>query len=200
MPPQPYINNWLRLVVHVAHEGNTMLYIYNYRHDSGTLSETALQTFCQQWWAQNGARLAAWHANTYTFTLVECTDRSAEGGFYGNYIPTTSTVGTALGDAAPANVACCISLRTGHSGRSYHGRQYTFGFVDGHFTGSTISGAILALLGTYAQGLISFTFPGPILATYVVASIKNMALYAINAFALDAIADSQRRRLPGRGY
>lgn len=200
MPPQPIIADWLRLVVHVAHEGNTMLYIYNYRHDSGEISESNLQQFCQQFWAQNGSRLAGWSANTYTFTLVECTDRSAVGGAYGNYIPLTSTVGTASGDATPANVASCISLRTGRSGRSFHGRQYAFGFTDSHLTGSNITGGIVASLGTYAQGLISYAFPGPITATLCVASIKHLALYPINGFALDAIADSQRRRLPGRGY
>jgi len=200
MPPQPVITNWIRLVVHVRHENSTMLLIYNLRHNSGTISETTLIELCQQFWATHGGRIAGLMATSYSFILVEATDREVVGGAYGSFVPTTNQAGTKSGDALPSNVAACLSWRTGFAGRSKRGRQYLFGFNDGDFTGSTLTGANVVLITQYAQALISTVAPGSLNTTLCVASIKDLALYPINGFVLDSAGDSQRRRLPGRGF
>lgn len=200
MPPQPYLTDWIVLRVHILHLGNNMLLTYNYKRTSGTPSESSMQALCQQFWAQNGARLAGLMATTYSFILVDATDRSAEGGAYGSYIPLTNTVGTKTGDAIPANVAHCISLKTGKSGRSFHGRQYMCGWVDADYTNDNLTSPNQIALANYIQGVIGYAFPGPLQATYCVMSLKNLELTPINGFAMDSVADSQRRRLTGRGY
>lgn len=200
MPPQPYIDDWIRLVVHVRHENSTMLLIYNFKHISGTISETTLTEMCQQFWATHGARIAALMASSYSFILVEATDRDHIGGAYGSFVPTTNVVGAKANDALPANVASCISFKTGLAGRSYRGRQYFFGWVDGDFTGSTLVGSNVVLLSQYAQALITTNNYGTISAELAVASIKLLDLIVINSYSLDSAGDSQRRRLPGRGF
>ena len=200
MPPQPTITNWIRLVVHVQHENSIMLLIYNFRHNSGTISETSLIELCQSFWATHGGRIAGLMTASYSFILVEATDREVAGGAYGSFVPTTNTIGTKTGDALPSNVALCISYRTGFAGRSRRGRQFMFGFNDGDFVGSNVTGANVLLLGNYAQALISGAIPGTLNVTLCVASIKDLALYPINGYVINSAGDSQRRRLPGRGF
>jgi len=200
MPPQPVIEDWIKLQVHVRHENSTMLLTYNFRHNSGTISETSLIELCTNFWTSHGSRIAALFVNTYSFILVEATDRSVVGGAYGSFVPTSPNIGTKVGDALPANVASCISLRTGFAGRAKRGRQFMFGFQDGDFNGSTLIGAAVIQLTQYIQAIINTVIPGTLSLTYCVASIKNLELIPINGFVLDSAADSQRRRLPGRGY
>jgi len=139
-------------------------------------------------------------SNQYTLVLVEATDRYDILGAYGSYTPPVLPTGSKAGDPLPANTACVISLKTGLSGRTAHGRLYAFGFVDGDATGSYITSGNIVSLSNLASAMLAWAGGTGIAVDYCVLSLKDEALRPINGYSVDNVVDSQRRRLPGRGY
>jgi len=200
MPPQPYIDRWILLRVRGVHESNNFMYTFNLLGPIGRPTEAQLINLCTSFWTNFGAQLAGMHGTQFSFALVEATDRYAAGGAYGSYVPLANNVGTVAGDATPANVALCISWKTGLSGRSYHGRTYVTGFVDADFTQSIVGSAKITAWSNFAQAIITWAGGVGIATDFVIASIKHLTLQAVNGYVIDNVADSQRRRLPGRGF
>jgi len=200
MPPQPYIDRWIRLAVRLTQANQNLIYAYNYLGPVGRPTEASLTALCSSFWTNFGATIASMHGIQTVAVLVEATDRYDEGGAYGSFVPITNVSGTKAGDALPANCAICVSWKTGLSGRSYHGRSYIGGLVDNDMVGSVITGANITLLSNWAQAMITYAGPISCPVDLCVASIKHLSLQSINGYAMDSIGDSQRRRLPGRGF
>ena len=201
MAAQPYIDQWVRLVVRLNHEGSIILLPFNYEWRSAARpTATDLQTFCQSFWTSLGARIMSIMATSYSVLLVEATDRFAVGGAYGSFTPLTNLTGVKSTDALPASVADVISWRTGFAGRSYRGRTYLPGWVDGDANGSTFITAATSLASALATDLLNHHGPVGLEADLSVASIKKLLLTHITGFAIDAFVDSQRKRLIGRGF
>ncbi|AXH78722.1 MAG: hypothetical protein [Circular genetic element sp.] len=200
MPPQPYVPRWIKVNLKFSHEGSTMLFGLNFIGPVGRPTEAQLITLCTSIVTNIWPGMQAYMSAGYQLIMVEATDRYDVGGAYGSYTPPTPQLGTAAGDSLPANVALCISWKTGLSGRTAHGRSYAFGFVDTHFTGSAAVSALIVQLANLAQTLITYGGGIGIAVDYGVLSLKDDLLRPINGYAIDSIADSQRRRLPGRGY
>jgi len=200
MPPQPYVPRWIKVNMKFSHEGSTMLVGLNFLGPVGRPTEAQLIALCSSIVTNLWPGMQAWMSGGYQLIMVEATDRYDVGGAYGSYTPPTPQLGTAAGDSIPANVACCISWKTGLSGRTAHGRTYAFGFVDTHFTGSAAISALIVQLSNWAQSLITYAGATGIAVDYCVLSLKDDLLRPVNGYAIDSIADSQRRRLPGRGY
>jgi len=200
MPPQPYVPRWIKVNMKFSHEGSTMLFGLNFIGPVGRPTEAQLITLCTSIVTNIWPGMQAYMSGGYQLIMVEATDRYDVGGAYGSYTPPTPQLGTAAGDSIPANVALCISWKTGLSGRTAHGRSYAFGFVDTHFTGSAAVSALIVQLANLAQTLITYGGGIGIAVDYAVLSLKDDLLRPINGYAIDSIADSQRRRLPGRGY
>jgi len=200
MPPQPYIDRWIVLRVRVLHENSNIIYTFNMMGPIASPTEAQLTSLCSNFWTTFGSPLAALHGTQFTFALVEATARYAVGGAYGSFVPIVNSQGTKVGGAAPANVAAVISWKTGLSGRSYHGRSYFSGWVISDFLQSILTSAQVTALSNLAQSLITYAGVVGCATDFVVASIKNLSLTPINGYVIDNIGDSQRRRLPGRGY
>jgi len=200
MPPQPYVDRWIKVNLKFAHEGSTMLVGYNLLGPVGRPTEAQLITLCTAIYSNIWPSLQATMSSSYQLVMIEATDRYAVSGAYGSYTPPTPQLGSVSGDALPANVALCISLRTGLSGRTAHGRAYAFGFTDAQFIGSAAVSGLVVALANYIQAVISFAGGIGIAVDYCVLSLKDELLRPVNGYAIDTIADSQRRRLPGRGY
>jgi hypothetical protein len=200
MPPQPYVDRWIRLAVRLSQSGQNLIYGFNYLGPAGRPTETQLTALCSSFWSNFGATIASMHGAQTTAMLVEATDRYAEGGAYGSFVPVVDRIGTKAGDALPANCAICVSWKTGLSGRSYHGRSYIGGLVDNDMVGSVITSANLTLLSNWAQAMITYAGTVGIAVDLVVLSLKHETMQSINGYAIDNTGDSQRRRLPGRGF
>jgi len=99
----------------------------------------------------------------------------------------------------PANCAAVISWRTGLSGRSARGRSYIFGLQDGAAIGSTLTNAQIALLTALSNAIGSFTNAGGVGVLFSILSKTLVNTFPVRNAIIDAIMDSQRRRLPGRG-
>jgi len=200
MPPQPVIPNWVRVIARLAHEGNTMMVGLDFKPNSagpytgGQISDlvTGISTAIT-------TQFLALMTSSWSISAYEGTDRSVVGGAFAQYNPVPNT-GTLGGDSTPANCAVVLSKRTGLSGRVNHGRMYIPGVSDALVVGSTVQPTYLLAINALATLLLAYAGPGTLPGKFAIASIKDLAMKTITSYALDAIVDSQRRRLPGRGY
>lgn len=142
-----------------------------------------------------------------TVILREIVATQLEGEIDNQY--TLSLPGTAFGSAGtpslPNNVSFCVSFRTGLTGRSARGRNYFIGLVEGAVVDSTVNAAsidaivdgyeaVLALNSTLSHEwvVVQRYSQGVLLPSGITRPINSV-------LAVNAIVDSQRRRLPGRG-
>lgn len=106
--------------------------------------------------------------------------------------------GTIASTLEAANATATMSWRTGLAGRKYRGRMYVPSLVEsGVNANDTLNAALLALLANAANRFVGTWWSNQ--ATPVVFHRSTNGLTLITSFVLDAILDSQRRRLPGRG-
>ncbi len=108
--------------------------------------------------------------------------------------------GTASGTNEAANVTLAVSKRTGLAGRKFRGRYYIAGVIEPFATtddrATSVLTAALLVGGQQLIGIISTAGPYELAIVH-----KGVAPppTPITSFVVDAILDSQRRRLPGRG-
>lgn len=107
--------------------------------------------------------------------------------------------------AVPNNVALCVSFRTALIGRAFRGRNYVAGIPESFFNVSRMSSGDAEIYRFAYQQLMT-----PLLGTntwVVVTRTVNKVVQSPTALTnpvtavvmSDFVADSQRRRLPGRG-
>jgi len=109
----------------------------------------------------------------------------------------TQIQGIIANQAFPGNVSFALTKRTGVVGRSHRGRYYLFDMAEDFFNGDDLNIIELPNLAVLAASLLAKRGGG----TFVPAvGSKKLGLSTlINAITFDGIADSQRRRLSGRG-
>jgi len=200
MPPQPVIPNWVRVIVKLAHEGNTMIIGVDWKPNAaGPYTGVQLSDLLVHYWTNFGGALLAGLNASWSVAALEATDRSVVGGAFASYVP-SGAVGTGSGDALPANCALCVSKRTGFSGRRNHGRLYFPGMGDINATGSTATPAYSTVVGNFASILLGLGGPPSLFGKWAIPSVRDLAMKTITSVVIDQIVDSQRRRLPGRGF
>lgn len=125
---------------------------------------------------------------------------------------TASNVGTLVADAAPNNVAFCLSFLTALGGRSYRGRNYICGIPITVISGNAITSAYANAWITNYETLLSEL---AILNRTMVVVSKYSGVNPTTGKPIPRVSgittpitgfkwvnldlDSQRRRLPGRG-
>ena len=141
-------------------------------------------------------------------SLVEviATDLSSQTG---PKVQSTSGLPQAGGQAAtfiPNNVACVFTKRTALRGRSYRGRIYSGGWATASFLGNKLQTATLAAALTQYNSMKTILDGGATTHNMVVVSRYNNGIVrtsgtfeVVTEVTSDGTADSQRRRLPGRG-
>jgi len=106
-------------------------------------------------WASGS--LAPQLSDDWSYTRTRGADLSAQFGAVAE--ASTPAEGGSSAEAAPNNVAICISLRTGFAGRSFRGRNYIPGVPNDMVTLNTVSPVYLnALLLIYDQLVGAGTF------------------------------------------
>lgn len=155
------------------------------------------------WWSTEIKPLQA-----NTVTLREIYGKVMIAGAAPEYTETTGlpSAGTKVGASQPNNVSLAISFRTGFAGRSFRGRNYIIGLVEGDVTNNQVGAAVLNAWQTAYQQLL----PAGGYLNFGVWSVYSqftngdlrptgVATSIIAAVFTNDIVDSQRRRLPGRG-
>jgi len=171
--------------------------------DPTVLEMFALGDNLDQWWTLS---ILPYLSDTVTYFEVVCNLLTAVDSFQ-----TSSTSGSAPGgigtEQAPNAQAACISLRTGHRGRSFRGRNYISGVPNADINVNHMDPGWM----TTIENGYKFLLPGgaydPSPFTWVVISRKSGGLVRpagvtteiLNAFFVDDIIDDQRRRKPGVG-
>jgi len=155
------------------------------------------------WWDTNVKSLVS---TEMSLREVFCKGLAHENDVQATFSAGLPSAGTHAIDPLPNNVALCVSLRTGLTGRSARGRWYWCGLTNDQADGShivtgvgtSIVAAIDALKDTI-EGLglqwmiVSFQNAG-------VPRVGGPVYFQVNdALIVDDTLDSQRRRLPGRG-
>lgn len=200
MPPQPIIPNWVRVIARLSHESNTMMIGFDFKPNAaGPYTNGQLGDLLTSMWSAFGTELRNAMTTTWTVAALEATDRTLAGGAFATYIPSVGA-GTLSGDSLPANCAVVLSKRTGLSGRRNHGRAYIPGLSDTGATGSVVGPTYLLILNALVANMLAFTGASTLTGKLAIASISDLAMKTITAYAVDAVIDSQRRRLPGRGF
>ena len=100
--------------------------------------------------------------------------------------------------AAPGNVTLALSERTGLAGRKFRGRFYTPGIADEDIVfDDRITSTLVSLLNSIlAQYITQWT--STVFLPVIFHKFSNTYTPVISG-VIEAILDSQRRRLPGRG-
>lgn len=164
-----------------------------------------LATTIETWFLDN---ILTHLATELTYRETVATDLTVEGGAQAVSATGAGSAGGASGGSAPGNVALCLSIRTGLSGRSNRGRNYVGGVPLSQITGTNTfaSGWVDALIAGYAAlGAALLEVDGSWVWS-VLSRVHDratrttaLAIPATNVLAVDLTVDSQRRRLPGRG-
>lgn len=166
----------------------------------GTTEMSLLAGYFKSWFDSNKK---ASTASTCSLQLIRVTDLTTETSPGIEYTTGLPIAGTSADPGAPSNVTLAVKWTTGLRGRSYRGRTYIPGMTASVFTGNTISGGNATALTTIYAGLIT-----NMLAPWelVVVSLMHDGAWRsvatvtpISGASVDIYADSQRRRLTGRG-
>jgi len=177
---------------------------------SGGWDETDLNDLCVALNSWVIAELLPLMTNDLSFTGSSAVDMSAEGQ-EGVEVPVSpAEEGGNVVAGLPNNVTAAIKFLTGFTGRSNRGRNFFVGLGENQATGNTLAGAtqtaIIAAYDALASYLTDLT------ADHVVASLYSGVdeeghpiprvagvTKVVTQYAMDALLDSMRRRLEGRG-
>ena len=123
-----------------------------------------------------------------------------------SWVPSSTAIGGVGQDPAPNSVSIAVSLKTGYSGRSYHGRNYWMGLCDSQTIGNKVHPTVISNILAAYNGLIAgflgdLAFPLVVYSRIGEGQPRTLGLASAITVATVAndIIDSQRRRLPGRG-
>lgn len=168
-----------------------------------TLADAAaLADALEAWWQ---GVFPNWLTTQFQLREIYITSLISPTAFTYSMTPGTPNTGVNTTEAVPNSVALCVSFRTEQRGRSARGRNYVAGLDGSYLTLNTWTAGIITAVQTAYQSLIGVAADAG--AEWVVVSrytnnaprTLGQALPVINATIVDNIADSQRRRLPGRG-
>jgi len=113
---------------------------------------------------------------------------------------TPELVGTLAGTIAPGNVSLTVSERANLAGRKYRGRMYWPALINNHINSDdSVNAAITALLATFSSNFLATFNSGAGTGSLSIFHRNTNTYHAVASIILEAIIDSMRRRLPGRG-
>lgn len=108
--------------------------------------------------------------------------------------------GTLTGNIAPGNASVTVSERANLAGRKYRGRLYWPGIPAANVNqDDSVNGAMITLLATFGTQLLAAFNNGAGTGSLSIFHRNTNTYHAVASIVLEAILDSMRRRLPGRG-
>lgn len=186
-------------------QGEVVENVYHVTHPGGW-TEGTLNAKCSDiydWWVSN---LRAQHPTSATFERILATDQSSQFGPRVEWVDSLPSAGTKNNTGIlPNHVTVAVKWLTGSRGRSYRGRTYHFGLTGSDTSGNNLQSATrTALLTAYENLLTAVAGSGSdhlVVASRMLGGAPRAVGVATNITAaeINAVLDSQRRRLPGRG-
>jgi len=195
--------NGVKLCFEFATAGSIWETCFSLRKSAGAPTSTDLETVVGDGVDSWTAALKGLLTEDTLLGAVRATDMTAEGA--PQFVQAVNETGTQTGPGAPLNACAVISGRTAKRGRSYRGRNYVSGLLNGDFTNPvTLGSGLQTALATWATGLQT-ALDGDGFDIVVASQQHNGVptspadLNEVIAFVVDSKSDSQRRRLAGRG-
>jgi len=198
MPAEPHINGWSQITVWWSDAGGAHSNVFSYKTTTQP-GPIDVFTIAQAWYTFCGAAFKAVLGAQRNLDYVECRTRWVGINYSGTYYPPQPNPGGRANDAEPGNVAVVQSWKSGARGRSYNGRTFMGGLCEGDVSGDVIGSSLLIAYNTLDNLIGSFTNSGSIPTQFCVASVSKLVLTLIGKVVINAVADSMRRRLTGRG-
>lgn len=158
--------------------------------DLGIAVDTAVDTF-----------LVPILANTMLYMGLRVIDWSIEDGTQFIVDHGAGVPGGTVGIHIPANVAVTTTLQTNRTGRSYRGRTYLTGFVNGQISGNTAIAGLVTSIGNWWVGYaaaVDGASSTPVIASFVQNGVRLVqgVSTAIQTYRVNSQVATQRRRLP----
>lgn len=167
---------------------------------SEQISEQTMQEFGTAWVEQWTAHLAPLISQNVALIQITITDLTSNTGPQIVFTDDMPLVGTAdTGLTLPNNVTVTTKLLTGSRGRSYRGRVYHIGLVEGAVVADQIGSTTRADLNAAWMALRMLTTESAVWTLSVLSRKLGGTLTPVLNVGGDLIVDSQRRRLYGRG-
>lgn len=165
---------------------------------------TDLAVACWDWWENTLAPLTS--VGVLLVSVVVTSLHEADGVQY-TYAPDTTTTGEIVGLSLPNEVTLCVSLRSGHRGRSARGRFYVPSLVfDQMLDENNVEAAAVDAFRTALQQLINDVTDLGKQANVVSYRTNNaprpggpVYFPYTSAVVVDSIVDSMKSRKPGVG-
>jgi hypothetical protein len=159
----------------------------------------AVAAMAEAWWQGSVKPLVG---SELELREIHCQSLAEVNGPQATFSAGLPEPGTLVSQCLPGNVAFCVSLRSGLSGRSARGRWYWAGLVEAQVAGNVVdAGAVAAIVSAMDGLLTAVTGIGadPIIVSYYTngALRPGGPVYFIitDALAVDSVVDSQRGRL-----
>lgn len=154
------------------------------------------------WWDTNMKPL---QGTTVNLREIHVTDLTSVDSFTHTRVSSPIVPGTRVGPVMPNSVALAIKFNTAKRGRSFRGRNYVLGMVEGDVTNNNFEAAyVTAVQAAYV--LLDGVFDDNGLTWSVVSRfsggdprVTGITTPVTTVGVTDGVVDSQRRRLPGRG-
>lgn len=203
--PTVYTPNTVRACMRMSQNGQQTCNVYHI--DVGAEPEPAdLNTIASTlvtWWDTFLQPLTNSQTSLVAVEVVDVSGPGDDGIVYTSGLP---LLGAIVDNPMPNNVSVAIKLATGFTGRSRRGRKYFAGMSENQTAGNgqSITPALqIDLAGAFGQLINAISTAG---YTWVVNSIVSGGVpravglnTVITDIFVDAVIDSMRRRLPGRG-
>lgn len=161
------------------------------------------------WWAANYAPFVS---SAVTLNEIYISDLTSSTGLVQSTpAPTPHPAGDRAAASLPNNVAITVSFRSGSRGRSARGRNYISGLSEDAVVLNTVDAAVITdiengynLLADVASDNTCFwvivsRFSGVDVDGHPIPRVAGATFDILTVLVVDAIIDSQRRRLPTRG-
>lgn len=198
MPTEPHIDGWTQITVWWSDVGGAHSNVFSYKSASQP-GPTDVNTIAANFYTYVGALFKAALGSTRNLDYVECRTRWTGVNYQGYYYPTQPNPGTVAGDPSPGNVAVAGAWKSGVRGRKYNGRSFWGGLTEALTSGDVVSSGFLLTLNSLMTTIVSFTNAPTLPLSFSVASVRGLFLTTIFKFVINAVVDSMRRRLSGRG-
>jgi len=191
------IPSTVKLALNGVCYGQQVVNILHYKYTGSSPNSSTLLTFINAWLT---AHLTQWnnvHSNEYLLRELVATDIGIANGAQATLALSSGNVGSIGTQAFPNNVAVAISWRTSLSGRRNRGRSFMGGIPGSAVDNDQVQASFLSALSILAIALIGQTFTGGY--DLAVGSRSDLLAKVVTGFVLEALSDSMRTRLSGRG-
>lgn len=136
------------------------------------------------------------------YKLIDIELRGLDSAEAPYWTETVNRAGMVAGDAAPPNVAACMTLSTGLTGRSARGRTYFAGLSEVQIDNTSLVSGVVTGFNAAGAGLLAELTSGALFDLVVLSRFTDGAKRVtanplkVTGFSLrDGILDTQRRRI-----